>query len=84
MEPNIIQQSWIVMGQTYLITIIVSFIVAFLVHMMTLLIGRFGSGAVPLPAAADQVEAMEPPDDPEELAALAIAAALRGQTGEGR
>jgi len=31
-------QAWMVMGETYLLTIVVSLFVAFLIHMMTLLI----------------------------------------------
>lgn len=83
MLPDITTEAWSVIGETYLVTIVVSFIVAFLVHMMTLLVGRFGSAAKPLPAP-DLVGAMEPPDDPEELAALAVAVALRSRHSEGR
>ena len=36
-------QAWMVMGETYLLTIVVSLFVAFLIHMMTLLIRRFKS-----------------------------------------
>ena len=76
-------QAWMVMGETYLLTIVVSLFVAFLIHMMTLLIRRFGA-AKPLPASAEQVEVSAAPDDPDELAALAIAVAVRRNNGEGR
>lgn len=38
------EQAWIIMGETYLLTIVISLFVAFLIHMMTLLIRRFGTG----------------------------------------
>ena len=38
-------QAWMVMGETYLLTIVVSLFVAFLIHMMTLLFRRFGAAA---------------------------------------
>ena len=66
-------QAWMVMGETYLLTIVVS-----------LLIRRFGAAAKPLPASAEQVEVSAAPDDPDELAALAIAVAVRRNNGEGR
>ena len=85
------EQAWIIMGETYLLTIVISLFVAFLIHMMTLLIRRFGTaafavrcarGARPLPVSAEQVEISKQPDDPDELAALAIAiAAMRKQCG---
>ncbi len=34
-------QAWMVMGETYLLTIVVSLFVAFLIHMITLLIRLF-------------------------------------------
>ena len=77
-------QAWMVMGETYLLTIVVSLFVAFLIHMMTLLIRRFGAAAKALPASAEQVEVSAAPDDPDELAALAIAVAVRRNNGEGR
>jgi len=77
-------QAWIVLLQTYGLTIVVSFLVAFLIHIMTILIRRFGAAAKPLPASAELVEAVEPPDDPDELAALAIAIAMRRGSGERR
>ena len=67
------EQAWIIMGETYLLTIVISLFVAFLIHMMTLLIRRFGTAAKPLPVSAEQVEISAQPDDPDELAALAIA-----------
>ena len=39
------EQAWIIMGETYLLTIVISLFVAFLIHMMTLLIRRFGTAA---------------------------------------
>ena len=78
------EQAWIIMGETYLLTIVISLFVAFLIHMMTLLIRRFGTAAKPLPASAEQVEVSAAPDDPDELAALAIAVAVRRNNGEGR
>ena len=69
------EQAWIIMGETYLLTIVISLFVAFLIHMMTLLIRRFGTAAKPLPISAEQVEISAQPDDPGELAALAIAIA---------
>lgn len=66
------EQAWLIMGETYLLTIVVSLFVAFLIHMMTLLIRRFGSTAKPLPSSAEQVEIAALPDDPDEIAALAI------------
>ena len=41
------EQAWIIMGETYLLTIVISLFVAFLIHMMTLLIRRFGTAAKP-------------------------------------
>ncbi|MBS1368649.1 MAG: hypothetical protein HPZ91_01725 [Lentisphaeria bacterium] len=76
-------QAWLVMGETYLLTIVVSLLVAFVVHMMTLLIRRFGASAKPLPASAEQVDVSAAPDDPDELAALAIAVAMH-RDGAGR
>ena len=76
-------QAWLVMGETYLLTIVVSLLVAFVVHMMTLLIRRFGASAKPLPASAEQVDVSAAPDDPDELAALAIAVAMH-RDGVGR
>ena len=68
--------------ETYLLTIVISLFVAFLIHMMTLLIRRFGTAAKPLPVSAEQVEISAQPDDPDELAALAIAiAAMRKECG---
>ena len=64
------EQAWIIMGETYLLTIVISLFVAFLIHMMTLLIRRFGTAAKPLPVSAEQVEISAQPDDPDELAAL--------------
>lgn len=76
------EQAWIIMGETYLLTIVISLFVAFLIHMMTLLIRRFGTVAKPLPVSAEQVEISKQPDDPDELAALAIAiATTRRQCG---
>ena len=76
------EQAWIIMGETYLLTIVISLFVAFLIHMMTLLIRRFGTAAKPLPVSAEQVEILAQPDDPDELAALAIAiAAMRKECG---
>ena len=76
------EQAWIIMGKTYLLTIVISLFVAFLIHMMTLLIRRFGTAAKPLPVSAEQVEISAQPDDPDELAALAIAiAAMRKECG---
>ena len=76
------EQAWIIMGETYLLTIVISLFVAFLIHMMTLFIRRFGTAAKPLPVSAEQVEISKQPDDPDELAALAIAiAAMRKQCG---
>ena len=46
------EQAWIIMGETYLLTIVISLFVAFLIHMMTLLIRRFGTAAKPLPVSA--------------------------------
>ena len=63
------EQAWIIMGETYLLTIVISLFVAFLIHMMTLLIRRFGTAAKPLPVSAEQVEISAQPDDPDELAA---------------
>lgn len=77
-------QAWIVSLQTYGLTIVVSFLVAFLVHIMTILIRRFGATAKTLPVSAELVEAVEPPDDPDELAALVIAIASRRTSGERR
>lgn len=77
-------QAWIVLLQTYGLTIVVSFLVAFVIHIMTILIRRFGSAAKTLPASAELVEAVEPPDDPDELAALAIAIATRRNSVERR
>ena len=65
------EQAWIIMGETYLLTIVISLFVAFLIHMMTLLIRRFGT-----------VEISELPEDPDELAALAIAIAAMRKEGE--
>ena len=76
------EQAWIIMGETYLLTIVISLFVAFLIHMMTLLIRRFGTAAKPLPVSAEQVEISAQPDDPDKLAALAIAiAAMRQECG---
>lgn len=76
------EQAWIIMGETYLLTIVISLFVAFLIHMMTLLIRRFGAAARPLPVSAEQVEISAQPDDPDKLAALAIAiAAMRKECG---
>ena len=76
------EQAWIIMGETYLLTIVISLFVAFLIHMMTLLIRRFGTAAKPLPVSAEQVEISKQPDDPDKLAALAIAiAAMRKECG---
>ena len=83
------EQAWIIMGETYLLTIVISLFVAFLIHMMTLLIRRFGTAAKPLPVSAEQVEISAEqveisaqPDDPDKLAALAIAiAAMRKECG---
>lgn len=76
------EQAWIIMGKTYLLTIVISLFVAFLIHMMTLLIRRFGTAAKPLPVSAEQVEISAQPDDPDKLAALAIAiAAMRKECG---
>ena len=58
------EQAWIIMGETYLLTIVISLFVAFLIHMMTLLIRRFGTAAKPLPVSAEQVEISAQPDDP--------------------
>ena len=71
------EQAWIIMGKTYLLTIVISLFVAFLIHMMTLLIRRFGTAAKPLPVSAEQVEISAQPDDPDKLAALAMSAATR-------
>ena len=74
------EQAWIIMGETYLLTIVISLFVAFLIHMMTLLIRRFGTAAKPV--SAEQVEISAQPDDPDELAALAIAiATMRKECG---
>ena len=75
------EQAWIIMGETYLLTIVISLFVAFLIHMMTLLIRRFGTAAKPLPVSAEQVEISKQPDDPDELAALAIAIATTQRGG---
>jgi len=76
-------QAWLVVFETYTLTIAVSFLVAFLIHMMTTLIRRFGVSAHPLPVHAEEMEAGAIPDDPDELAAIAIAIAMR-RSGEGR
>ena len=34
------EQAWIIMGETYLLTIVISLFVAFLIHMMTLECGN--------------------------------------------
>ena len=76
------EQAWIIMGETYLLTIVISLFVAFLIHMMTLLIRRFGTAAKPLPVSAEQVEISAQPDDPDELAALrGIRPLFRGDGG---
>lgn len=49
-----IKEAWEVMGFSYLLTIIVSLLVAVVIHGMTVLIRRFGAKAAPLPASAVQ------------------------------
>ena len=63
--------SWSVMGFTYLLSAAVSLLVAALIHVLVILIQRFGSKPVPaaVPAAADY--------DAE--IAVAVAVALRQQ-----
>ncbi len=75
--------AWGVIGEVYFITIVVSFVVAFLIHMMTILISRFGA-AKPGVVSNGQIEAKTPADNPEEMAAVAIAIAMRGDTNKGR
>ncbi len=71
------REAWEVTGFTYLLTIVVSLFVASIIHMMTLLIRRFGAKAAPLPVSAVQEPEVPAPDNPDELAAVAIAVALR-------
>ncbi len=64
-------EAWQVMGFTYLLSAIVAMFVAFLIHMLVLLIRRFGKAPQPETAAVAQ-------DDAGEIA-LAIAVALQRQ-----
>ena len=67
------------MGFSYLLTIIVSLLVAVVIHGMTVLIRRFGAKAAPLPASAVQEPVVPVPDDPDEVLAVVLAASIRMQ-----
>ncbi len=72
-----IQQAWVMMGFSYLLTIVVSLLVAVVIHVMVIMIRRFSSAAKPLPESAVKDPELPPPDNPDELLALAIAVAAR-------
>ena len=74
-----IKEAWEVMGFSYLLTIIVSLLVAVVIHGMTVLIRRFGAKAAPLPASAVQEPVVPVPDDPDEVLAVVLAALIRMQ-----
>ncbi|HJH05707.1 hypothetical protein [Victivallis vadensis] len=74
-----IKEAWEVMGFSYLLTIIVSLLVAVVIHGMTVLIRRFGAKAAPLPASAVQEPVVPVPDDPDEVLAVVLAASIRMQ-----
>lgn len=74
-----IKEAWEVMGFTYLLTIVVSMLVAVVIHVMTVLIRRFGAKAAPLPASAVQEPVVPVPDDPDEVLAVVLAASIRMQ-----
>ncbi|PWM75516.1 MAG: hypothetical protein DBX90_12625 [Lentisphaerae bacterium] len=74
-----IKEAWEVMGFSYLLTIIVSLLVAVVIHGMTVLIRRFGAKATPLPASAVQEPVVPVPDDPDEVLAVVLAASIRMQ-----
>ena len=74
-----IKEAWEVMGFSYLLTIIVSLLVAVVIHGMTVLIRRFGAKAAPLPASAVHEPVVPVPDDPDEVLAVVLAASIRMQ-----